>query len=66
MKLKGLEAKLTKEAELVAAAVTTKESVFSWCMMKELGSAKLFDGVPVCIDNTSALHGFGNRTLAHE
>ena len=59
--LQGLTAKST-EAELVAAALAMKETVFCSNMMKELGFGTRFDIIPLYIDNTSALHVAGNRT----
>ena len=52
------------EAELVAAALTMKETVFCSNMMKELGLGMRFDNVPVYIDNTSTLHVAGNQTYS--
>ena len=60
--LQGLTAQSTMEAELVAAALTMKEAVFCYNMMKELGFGTRFDNVPVYIDNTSTLHVAGNQT----
>ena len=51
----GLTAQSTMEAELVAAALTMKETVFCSNMMKKLGFGMRFDNVPVYIDNTSTL-----------
>ena len=60
--LQGLTVQSTMEAELVAAALTTKEAVFCKSMMQELGFNCGFHSVPLFIDNTSALHVAGNRT----
>ena len=62
--LEGLTAQSMMEAELVAAALTMKESVFCSNMTKELGFGKRFNCVPVYIDNTSTLHVAGNRTYS--
>ena len=64
MGLQGLAAQSTIEAELVAAALTMKETVFCSNMMKELGFVTSFDNVPVYIDNTSSLHVAGNQTYS--
>ena len=48
------------EAELVAAALTTKETVFCNSMMPELGLKDGFENVSLFIDNTSVLHVVGN------
>ena len=57
-------AQSTMEAELVAAATAMKDSLFCRNMMLELGFTEGFRSVPVYIDNTSALHVAGNRTLS--
>ena len=62
--LQGLTVQSTMEAELVAAALTTKEGVFCKSMMQELGFKDGFDSVPLFIDNTSALHVTGNCTYS--
>ena len=62
--IQGLAAQPAMEAELVAAALTTKEAVFSSNMMLELGFREGFGSVPLCIDNTSALHVAGNCTYS--
>ena len=62
--LQGLTAQSTMEAELVAAALTMKETVFCSNMMKELGFGMRFDNVPVYIDSTSTLHVAGNQTYS--
>ena len=54
----------TMEAELVAAALTMKESVFCSNMMLELGSKEGFGSVPPYIDDTSVPHVPGNRTYS--
>ena len=58
--IQGLTAQSTMEVELVAAALTMKESIVCSNMMLELG----FDSVPLDIDNTSALNVAGNRTYS--
>ena len=58
----GLIAQTTTEAELVAAALTMKETVFCKIMMNELGFKDGPDTVPLFIDNTSARHVAGNHT----
>ena len=61
--LQGLTTQSTMEAEIVAAALATKEeAVFDSNMMFKLGFDKSCGSVPLCIDNTSALHIAGNRT----
>ena len=50
------------EAELVAAALATREAVFFQNMMTELGFKEEFNCVPLHIDNTSALHVAQNQT----
>ena len=62
--LQGLAVQSTMEAELVAAALTMKETVVCSNMMKELGFGIRFDNVPVYIDNTSTLHVAGNQTYS--
>ena len=62
--IQGLTAQSTMEAELVVVAVTMKEAVFCSNMMLELGFKEEFGSVPLYIDNTSALHGVGNRTYS--
>ena len=59
-----LTAKSTREAELVATAITMKETVFGGNMMLELGFKEGFGSVPLYFDNTSALHAAGNRTYS--
>ena len=59
--IQGLTTQSTMEAELVAAPVTMKETVFCSSMMLELGFKEWFGSVPLYIDNTSALHVSGNR-----
>ena len=56
-----LNAQSTMEAELVAVALTMKESVF--CSM-ELGFKEGFGSVPLQIGNTPALHVTGSRTYS--
>ena len=63
VKLQGLTAQPTMEAELVAAALTMKEeAVFCSNITSELGFGENFGSVPLHIDNTSALHIADNRT----
>ena len=62
--LQGLTAQSTMEAELVAAALAMKETVFCSNMTLELGFDKSFGSAPLYIDNTSALHVAGNRTYS--
>ena len=63
VKLQGLTAQPTMEAELVAVALTIKEeALFYFNMMSELDFGENFDSVPLFIDNTSALHIADNRT----
>ena len=62
--LQGLTAQSTMEAELVAAALTMKETTFCSNMMKGLEFGMRFDNVPVYIDNTSTLHVTGNQTYS--
>ena len=63
VELQGLTAQPTKEAELVAVALTMKvEVVFLPNMMLELDFDKSFGSVPLHINNTSALYIAGNRT----
>ena len=64
VELQGLTAQSTMEAELVAAALTMKETLFCSNMMKELGFGMRFDNAPVYIDNTSTLHVAGNQTYS--
>ena len=47
--LQGLTVQSTMEAELVAAALTTKEAVFCKSMMQELGFNCGFHSVPLFI-----------------
>ena len=54
--MQGLTAQSTMEAELVAAALATREAVFFQNMMTELGFKEEFNCVPLHVDNTSALH----------
>ena len=60
--LQGLTAQSTMEVELVAAALTIKEAVFSSNMNLGLSFNESFGSVPLYIDNTSALHVAGNNT----
>ena len=60
--MQGLTAQSTMEAELVAAALATREAVFFQNMMTELGFKEEFNCVPLHIDNTSALHVAQNQT----
>ena len=63
VRLQGLTAQSTIEAELVGAALSMKgEAVFCSDMMLELGFDKSFGSVPLYIDNMSALDIAGNRT----
>ena len=65
MRLQGLTTQSAMKAELVAAALTKKGTVFCPNMMLELGFDESFGSVPLYIDNTSALHVAGNRTFSH-
>ena len=62
--IQGLTAQYTMETELVAAALTMEEIVFCSNMMRELGFMEGFGGMPLYIDNTSALHVAGHRTYS--
>ena len=62
--IQGLTAKSIMGTELVAAALTRKETVFCSNMMLELSVKEGFGDVPLYIDNTSALHAAGNRTYS--
>ena len=62
--LQGLTAQSMVETELVAIALTLKETVFFSNMMLELGFDKSFGSGPLYIDNTLALHVAGNRTYS--
>ncbi|CAM9119850.1 unnamed protein product [Ascophyllum nodosum] len=62
--LQSLSAQSTLEVELVAAAITMKESLFCRNVMTELGFTEGFWSAPVYIDNTSALHVAGNNTFS--
>ena len=64
VRLQGLTAQLTMEAELVTAALTMKETMFCSNTMNELGFGARFDSVPVYIDNTSTLHVVGNQAYS--
>ena len=55
VRLQGLTAQSTIEAELVAATLTMEEAVFCPNMMLGLGLDESFGSVPIYIDNTSAL-----------
>ena len=59
--IQQLNAQSTMEAELVAVALTMKESVF--CNM-ELGFKEGFGSVPLQIGSTPALHVTGSRTYS--
>lgn len=50
------------KAELVAAALATKETVYCVGMVEELGLEETLKCVPIYIDNTSALRLAGNNT----
>lgn len=60
--LQSLTAQSTMEAELMAAALVMKEVGFCSNMRAELGFKKRFRSVPLCLDDTSALHGADNCT----
>ena len=62
--IQGLTAQSTMEVELVAAALTMKESIFCSNMMLELGFKEGFGSVPLDITNTSALNVAGSRTYS--
>ena len=63
VRLQGLTAQSTMEAELVAAALAMKdEAVFCSNSMSGLVFGESFGSVPLHIDNTSALHIADNRT----
>lgn len=62
--LRELSAQSIMEANIVAATLTMKESVFCSNVMKELGLCTLFDSVPVYTDKTSALLAAGNQTYS--
>ena len=62
--IQGLTAQSTMEVELVAAALTMKESIVCSNMMLELGFKGGFDSMPLDIDNTSTLNVAGNRTYS--
>ena len=62
--LQALTAQSAMETELVGAALAMKEeAVFCSSMILELDFDKNFGSVPLYINNTSALHIAGNRTL---
>ena len=63
VRLQGLTAQSTTEAEFVVAALIVKEgAVFFLNIMLELYFDKSFGSVQLHIDNTSALYIAGNRT----
>ena len=62
--LQSLTAQSTMEAELVAAALTTKEAAFCSNMMVELGFKKIYSSVTFNLNKTSTLHVAGNRTYS--
>ena len=62
--LQGLISMSTMEAELVTAALATKEAVFCSNMMTELGFGKDFAKMPLYCDNTAMLHPLENRTIS--
>ena len=63
VRLQGLTAQSTMEAELVAAPLAMKdEAVFCSNTILGLGFGGSFGSVPLHIDNTSALYIAGNRT----
>ena len=64
MRIHGLTAKSTMEAELVAAALAMKEAMLFLCLMKELGFGTRFNRGPRYIDNTSTLDVAGNQTYS--
>ena len=64
--LQELTAQSTMEAELVATALTMKETVLCSNMMKELGLGTRFDSVPLYLENTSTLHVTGNQTYSRQ
>ncbi|CAB1108749.1 unnamed protein product [Ectocarpus sp. CCAP 1310/34] len=61
--LQSLTAMSTLEAELVAAALAMKETIFCTNMMKELGFGSEFRSAPLYI-NTATLHVIGNQTFS--
>ena len=64
VRLQGLAAQSTIEAELMAATLTIKEAVFCSNMMLELGFDDSFGSVPIYIDSTSVLHVAGSHTYS--
>ncbi|CAM9522413.1 unnamed protein product, partial [Laminaria digitata] len=52
------------EAELISMALVSKEAVYLSNMMAELGFGKLFNSVPLFVENTGALHIAGNSTYS--
>ena len=62
--LQSLTAMPTMEAELVAAALATKEVIFCTNMMTELRFGSEFSSAPLYIDNTATLHVIGNQTFS--
>ena len=62
--IQSLKVMPTMEADLVAAALTTKEAVFCSNMMAELDFGGDFGYVSLHIDNTATIHVVGNRTCS--
>ena len=62
--IQELTAQPIMEAELVAAALTMKETVSCSNMMLEPGFKEGFGSVSLYMDNTSALHVASNRTYS--
>ena len=62
--LEDLTAQSAMKPELVAAALTMKDTTFAHRMNQELGFKDDFDSAPLFIDNTSALQVAGTRTYS--
>lgn len=62
VRMQGPTTQSTTKAELVAAALATKEAVYCAGMVEELGLEETLKCAPIHIDNTSALRLAGNNT----
>ena len=62
--LHTVTAQSTLEAELMSMAHASKEAVYLSNIMADLRFGKLFESVPLFVDNTGALHIAGNITYS--
>ncbi|CAM9689311.1 unnamed protein product, partial [Sphacelaria rigidula] len=64
VRLQGLTAQSTMEAELVAGAIAIKEAVYCSNMIIEMGCGSSLNTVPIYLDNIATLQVIANRIFS--